>query len=99
MSNNNQWDNIYKDYGIMFGMLAGLVVGGTVAFTLLSVFFSPAIIAMGALIVFTLVFTSFGAFMGILFDVDAHERGAGSPQTVTRRKRPAKTQPLPLLSK
>lgn len=97
MSNNNQWDNIYKDYGIMFGLLFGLVVGGAVAFSLLSVLFSPAIVAMGALIVFTLIFTSFGAFMGILFDVDARERGAMSRQAP--RRQAAKTRPLPVLGK
>lgn len=97
MSNKNEWDNIYKDYGIMFGMLFGLIVGGAVAYSLLSVLFSPAIVAMGALIVFTLIFTSFGAFMGILFDVDARERGA-TPRELPR-KQSAKTQPLPLLSK
>jgi len=42
------------------GVLAGLVVGGAAALTLMLTLSTPAAIAFGVLLVFTLIFTAYG---------------------------------------
>ena len=60
--------------GFLIGAGLGFFIGLTVGANLFFISGSSLIFASGVLTVFTIIIVAGGGFMGLLFDVDAHER-------------------------
>ena len=90
----------YTKVGTIIGLAVGSIIGLVVSQSVFLLSASSQVFAIGVLIAFSLIFAAFGSFMGVLFDIDAQERGVNKTviaQTQQVKQQRVKTQPLPII--
>ena len=76
--------------GLLIGAITGLFIGLTVGVTVFTISGGSLSFATGIVATFASVFAAGGTFMGVLFDLDAHERNIGKA---------IESQPKPVIHK